>query len=124
MLTAQEKKIKFDNAEVKSNPGITLLVLLRIVCKFTEKITSSFIYIYTGISDLTSFEKDGPYKEFNAKTSIGIQNLFKEAEKMKNIIDRNSNELIFSTIPTENIEKWNQTRLTQRKTSHLKHTTS
>ena len=67
---------------------------------------------------------DGPYQEFTAKTSISIQNLFIEAEKMKNIIDRNSNELIFATIPTENIEKWNQTRLTQRKTSHLKHTTS
>ena len=58
-------------------------------------------------------------------TSVRSLNLFKEAEKkMKNIIARNSNELIFATIPTMNIEKWNQTRLTQRKTSHLKHTTS
>ena len=75
--------MKFDNAVVKSYPGITLLSLLHIVCKFTKKITSSFIYIYAGMSDLTSFEKDGPYQEFTAKTSISIQNLFKEAEKMK-----------------------------------------
>ena len=79
-----------------------------------------YIYIYTGISDLTSFEKDGPDQEFTAKTSIKIPDLLKEAEKMKNMIDRDSNGLIFATIPTKNIEKWNQTR----KTSHLKHTTS
>ena len=73
------KKLNFDNAVVKSYPGITLLSLQHIECKFTEKITSSFIYIYAGISDLTSFEKDGPYQEFTAKTSISIQNLFMEA---------------------------------------------
>ena len=116
--------MKFDNAVVKSYPGITLLSLLHIVCKFTEKITSSFMYINAGISDLTSFEKDSPYQEFTAKTSINFPDLLKEAQKMKNIIDWNSNDLVFATLPTKNIEKWNQTRLIQRKTSHLKHTTS
>ena len=41
-------------------------------------------------------------------TSVRSLYLFKEAEKMKIIIARNSNELIFATIPTMSIEKWNQ----------------
>lgn len=118
------KNLKINNVEVKSYPGITLLSLLQIVCKFTEKITSSCIYIYAGINDLTTFERGYRYQELISKSSINIPILFEEIEKMKNNIERNNNKLIFATIPTMNIEKWNKTRLNQGKTSHLKQITN
>jgi hypothetical protein len=81
------------------------------------------IYFVAGLPDVTTMERESSYQEV-----IFMENDEEADKRLEDIYSKATAEIlkldaipIFTTIAPCSIEKWNYTRLEQRKTSHLLH---
>ena len=85
--------------------------------------TSSFdpldihVYFLAGFPDLTSMERKGNYQEvtFWETTQEACHRVLGEIEHAAEIIKNTGAKVCFATIIPGNIEKWNLTRLAQKR---------
>lgn len=78
------------------------------------------IYIFAGINYLTSRQRSHDYEELIANEELNLRNLFEEIEQTETKLEKNKSiKIIFATIPTMNLQKWNETRKQQKRTKYL-----
>ena len=85
---------------------------------------NTHVYILAGITDITDKIKSGNYQEvvFKDQIEIAISKVMNTIRTTKTRLEKHKIKVIFCTVSTMNIDKWNTTRLNQKKTSHLNYT--
>ena len=114
------------NANVIVRPGQKYAPLAQEARRITTSSLNPLdihVYFLAGFPDLTSMERKGNYQEvtFWETTQEACHRVLGEIEHAAEIIKNTGAKVCFATIIPGNIEKWNLTRLTQKKTNTLKY---
>ena len=116
--------------DIWSRPGSSYIKCTKLVEKnlilHHPPLTSEIphYYILAGICEVTTMLKEGRYNEVIFESTPDVIDRIKELLKSNlESINKLGAVAIFCTIPVMHLEKWNNIRLKQNKTSHLKYTT-
>ena len=117
-----------ENAVLYTKPGGKYLDLLNIAKSYLQYSDGrQFVYFMCGIPDICKLERDktSNYEESFFDLDKSIDQVFDDiVGKIRQVSEGLNNigyKVVFCTICTMNIEKWNHSRLNQGKTSFLKY---